>query len=281
MLAELRELYRYRDLLMVLVSRDLKVRYKRSALGFLWSFINPLMQTLVLTIVFKHVLKIDQPNYSAWVLAAILPWTFFQNSVLDAAQSILMHFNLLKKVYFPREIIPLSTVISNLTHLGLSFIVFLIYALVIRIHFGPMLLWLPVIVFFHFLLNMGIALAVSAMNVYYEDVKFIVQILVNLLFYTCPIIYTTAHIVAWDENLPLEQNLMSEESRQIFFWYRMNPMASLIIAYQRVLLSRATPLDPRPLDFGVLGITFAQCALIAILGYWFFNKRKWEFAERL
>jgi ABC-type polysaccharide/polyol phosphate export permease len=170
MLTDLRELYRYRDLLHVLVSRDLKVRYKRSALGFLWSFINPLMQTLVLTVVFKFVLKIEIDNYSVWVLAAILPWTFFQNSVLDSAQSILMHYNLLKKVYFPREIIPLSTVISNLVHLGLSFLVFLLYALVVRVHFGPMLLWLPVLVFFQLLLNTGVALAVAAMNVFYEDV---------------------------------------------------------------------------------------------------------------
>ena len=281
MLAEFRELYRYRDLLMVLVARDIKVRYKRSALGFFWSLINPLMQTLVLTIVFKHVLKIQQPNYSAWVLAAILPWTFFQNSVLDAAQSILLHYTLVKKVYFPREIIPLSSVISNLIHLGLSFLVFLVYALVIGIHFGPMLLWLPLLVFFHFLLNVGVALTVAAMNVYYEDVKFIVQIVVNLLFYTCPIIYTTAHIVAWDEGLTHGQNLASPESDRLFFLYRMNPVASLIIAYQKVLLSRAAPLDPRPLDPGVLGITFLQCLLIAVFGYLFFNRRKWEFAERL
>jgi lipopolysaccharide transport system permease protein len=275
MLADLRELYRYRDLLMVLIGRDLKVRYKRSALGFLWSFINPLMQALVITVVFKFVLKIQIPNYSAWVLAALLPWLFFQNAVLDAAQSLLMHFNLLKKVYFPREIIPLSTVLSNLTHLGLSFLVFLIYALVIGIHFGPMLLLLPVLVFFHLLLNMGIALAVSAMNVYYEDVKYIVQILVNLLFYTCPIIYPTSRIVAEGEGP------FGPASQLYFFLYKLNPMASLIFAYQKVLLSRAEQLDPRPLDFGVLAITFLQCALIAVLGYWFFNRRKWEFAERL
>ncbi|MBW3622361.1 MAG: ABC transporter permease [Armatimonadetes bacterium] len=275
MLTDLRELYRYRDLLRVLVERDLKVRYKRSALGFLWSFINPLMQALVLTLVFKFVLKIQIPNYSAWVLAAILPWTFFQNSVLDAAQSILNHFTLLKKVYFPREIVPLSTVISNLIHLGLSFFVFLIYAWIIRIHIGPMILLLPILVLFHFLLNAGIALAVSAMNVYYEDVKFIVQVFVQLLFYVCPIIYPTSRIVA-EGGDPF-----SPMSLLFLKLYLLNPMASLIFAYQKILLSRAAQLDPRPLDFGLLCITFLQCLLIAAWGYWFFNKRKWEFAERL
>jgi ABC-type polysaccharide/polyol phosphate export permease len=282
MISELRELYRYRELLLSLIARDLKVRYKRSALGFLWSLINPIMQTLVITVVFKFVLRLDIPNYSVWVLAAILPWTFFQNSILDAAQSILIHFSLLKKVYLPREIIPLTTVISNLIHLGLSLLVFFAYATIYPIYFsgrwvpppyfGAMLLWLPVVVFFNFLLNAGLALFVSAMNVYYEDVKFIVQILVNLLFYACPIVYPSARI---------SDGSGSWVASHLYFLYRLNPVASLIIAYQKVLMCNAAPADPRPLDPRILAITALECIVIAAWGYSFYNRRKWEFAERL
>ncbi len=289
MLTDLRELYRYRELLAVLVARDLKVRYKRSALGFLWSLINPLMQMVVLTVIFKFVLRYKVENYSAWVLAAILPWSFFQNSILDAAQSILIHYNLLKKVYFPREVIPLASVLSNLTHLGLSLLVFFAYGLLFPIYhshalvappwWGWALLWLPGIVTLHALLCVGLALMVSALNVYYEDVKFIVQILVNLLFYACPIIYGTVSIAVGKDPL-------SPASQSLFFWYRLNPMASLIYLYQKALLSHATPLDPRMRIFTeqdalVLAITVVECVGAALLGYAFFNRRKWEFAERL
>jgi ABC-type polysaccharide/polyol phosphate export permease len=294
MLTELKELYRYRELLMVLVARDLKVRYKRSALGFMWSLINPLAQMVVLTVIFKFVLGYKIENYSAWVLAAILPWSFFQNSILDAAQSILIHYNLLKKVYFPREIIPLAAVFSNLIHLGLSLLVFFAYALIFPIYhsralvpppyWGWMLLWLPAIIVLHTLLNMGLALLVSALNVYYEDVKFIVQILVNLLFYTCPIIYATVNIAVGDKTDP--RTVLTPASQHLFFLYRLNPMASLIYLYQKALLSHATPLDLRMVQFTsqdalVVGITVIECVLMAALGYRFFNRRKWEFAERL
>jgi len=281
---------------MVLVSRDLKVRYKRSALGFLWSFINPLMQMLVFTVIFKFVLNIRVHDYSFWVLAAILPWTFFQNSILDSAQSILIHFSLLKKVYLPREIIPITAVLSNLVHLGLSLGVFFVYVTAAAAYFshgltvspfaGPMLLWLPVIVALQLLLNTGLALFIAAMNVYYEDVKFVVQILVNLLFYACPIIYPTSRIVDPSTKIAvagggLVGNPLSPASQHLFFLYRLNPMASLIFAYQKILLSRAEQLDPRPLDWKVMGITAVECIVVAVWGYRFFNRRKWEFAERL
>ena len=137
-------------------------------------------------------------------------------------------------------------------HLGLSFLVFFVYTLAVGVHFGPMLLLLPLVIALQLLLNTGLALAVSAMNVYYEDVKFIVQHLVSLLFYACPIIYPTSRIVVGADPF-------SEASRRLFFLYRLNPMASLIFAYQKILLGQAEQLDPRPLDFRVLAITGVEC----------------------
>ena len=131
MLKELSELYKYRDLLMQLVVRDLKVRYKNSILGFFWSLANPLVLVATITVVVKYVMRVDIPNYSAYLLVAYLPWMFFQMSLMDASQAVLMHHDLLKKVYFPREVLPLSMVLANLAHFLLAIAVFFVYLLII------------------------------------------------------------------------------------------------------------------------------------------------------
>ena len=266
MITELKELYKYRELLLNLVIRDLKVRYKNSVLGFFWSLLNPLIQVLVITIVFHYVLGLRARvrDYSAYVITALMPWTFFQMSLLDASQSVLMHFAILKKVYMPREVIPMSTVLANFVHFLLSPAVLFAYAVVRGIHFKPIILFLPVVVLLQLLLNMGLALFVSALNVYYEDVKYIVAVLTNVLFYLTPVLYPSGFI-----------------GDEYFTLYRLNPIAHLIIAYQKCFLAGARQLDPRPLDFGLFGVTAAMCIGIAVAGYAFYNSRKWEFAERL
>src|ERR1017187_4349351 len=124
---ELRELFKYRDLLRQLVMRDLKVRYKNSVLGFFWSLANPMIQVATITIVFKYVMPLNIPNYSAYLLVAFLPWMFFQMTLLDSSQVILLHRDLLRKVYFPREVLPLSVVVSNLIHFLLAMVIFFAY----------------------------------------------------------------------------------------------------------------------------------------------------------
>src|SRR4051812_44855333 len=124
MLNELKELWKFRELLLVMVQRDLKIRYKNSALGFFWSLLNPLLTVMVMSFVLKNFMYKGTPSISAYVLVAYLPFLFFQLSVMDAAQTILVAMPLIKKIYFPREILPLASVISNFIHFALAELVF-------------------------------------------------------------------------------------------------------------------------------------------------------------
>jgi len=143
-----KKLFKYRYLLSQLVVRDIKVRYKNSFLGFFWSLANPLLQVATMTIVIKYILRVPISNYSAYLLAAYLPWLFFQTALLDSSQVVLVHRDLLRKVYFPREVLPLSVVAANLVHFMLAFVVFFAYLLFYRffLHGSPIritVLWLP------------------------------------------------------------------------------------------------------------------------------------------
>ncbi len=152
MIDELKECCRYKDLLRQLVARDLKVRYKNSVLGFFWSLANPLVQVATITIVVKYILRLEIPNYSAYLLVGFLPWVFFQMALLDSSQVVLLHRDLLRKVYFPREVLPLSVVFANLIHFLLALVVFFAY-LLFYIHFFlggtwilPTIAWLPALI---------------------------------------------------------------------------------------------------------------------------------------
>lgn len=276
MLKELTEVWRYRDLLINLVIRDLKVRYKGSMLGFFWSLLNPLLQVATITIVFKFILDVRIPNYSAYVLCAFLPWTFLQMSLLDASASVLYHWDLVKKTYFPREILPASIVLSNLIHFILALAVFFVYLLVLG---TPILItWLlvPVVVIIQLLLNLGIAFFVSCLNVFYEDIKYLMTVVLTLLFYLMPIMYLVEQIAA-SEKIPAVWKPF------IVKFYFLNPLSLVLIAYRKLLLPayHAGNIHDIPLNFWYLALSAVTSLLIFIAGYAFFNKRKWYFAERV
>ncbi len=189
---ELAELYRFRGLLWQLVRRDLKVRYKNSRLGFLWSIAPPLMQVACITFAFRHATTFAArfDSYSAFVLVAMIPWTYFQTAILDSSQSILLMFGVIKKVYLPREIIPLATAISNFIHFLMSWTVFFLYV-VFYLHAKilPTVIWMPYLLFVQFMLVTGLSLLISCMNVFYEDVKYMVNITLGLFLFLLPIMY--------------------------------------------------------------------------------------------
>lgn len=276
MLNELSELFRYRELLLNLIVRDIKVRYKNSILGFFWSLVNPLVQVATITLVFKYVLNIGVPNYSAYLLCAFLPWTFFQMSVLDASMSVLFHGNLVKKTYFPREILPASIVLSNLVHFVLALAVFFVYLLILGTPILATWLLLPVIVFFQLLLNLGVAFIVSALNVFYEDIKYLATVILSLLFYLLPIVYMV-------EQIAVSHRIPDAYRPLIMKSYYLNPLSMLLIAYRKMLLPAFnTPtIHDIPLDYGYLALAGATSLLVFLVGYAFFNSRKWQFAERL
>src|SRR5690349_10168222 len=138
MIDELRELWRFRYLLQMLVARELKVRYKNSVLGFAWSIVPPAMTVVVLNFMMKTALGRDIPNYSAYLLCGIIPWTFFSVAVLDTSQSLLTNYGVIKKIYMPREVIPLAIVISNFVHFLLGWVVYFVayFAVLPLLHIG-------------------------------------------------------------------------------------------------------------------------------------------------
>ena len=289
MITHLRELLKYRDLLKQLIVRDLKIRYKNSVLGFFWSLLNPLVQVATITIVVKYVLRLDIPNYSAYLLVAYLPWVFFQMALLDSSQVLLKHRDLLRKVYFPREVLPLSMALSNLVHFVLALVVFFAY-LVFYIHFvlhGSGLrvttLWLPVLVALQLLLIIGLTFIVSCLNVFFEDTKYVLTVLLNVFFYLTPIMYPSELVYSRIAGLQAPAACKA----LLAGLYRLNPMNALVDAYRKTLLPvadlklRGMLVQAMPFDYRTLAAAAVICVAIAIAGYAFFNSRKWVFAERV
>lgn len=278
---ELAELWRFRGLLWVLVRRDLKVRYKNSRLGFLWSIAPPLMQVAVITFAFRHAtdLAAKFDNYSAFLLVAMIPWTYMSTAILDSSQSILIMYGVIKKVYLPREIIPLASAISNYLHFLLSWVVFFVYWWLFRK--GPILpstLWFPYLILVNFMFVTGICLFVSALNVFYEDVKYIVSIVLQLGLFVFPILYIVEQL-----------NPSGMLSRLFGGWaaiiYMNNPVVALINGYRKSILEPPPPSVVRsgeylPLDPTSLLLAGAVSLLVLIGGYAYFNALKWRFVER-
>lgn len=285
MLAELRELWRFRELLLTLVERDLRIRYKNSVLGFFWSLLNPLITVAVMTLVFQFALNNSTPNFSAYILAAYLPYLFFQMSVLDSAQSVLGALPIVRKVYFPREVLPLAGILANFIHLVLAFGVFFLYLFVVWLSdprvwpFSVSVLLLPIVLLINLALATGIGLLVSAANTFFEDVKYVVSVLLYLLFFLCPIMY-------FSENIKYSPKLAEGDAGWVYWLYHLNPMATLVTSYRKILVAPQKVdignrvVDPLPLDWALLGATALISLGILVIGYAVFNRVKWRFVER-
>lgn len=277
---DLTELWDRRDLLIQLVRRDLKVRYKNSRLGFFWSVAPPLVEVLVLTLVFRQATDFAAkfPSYSAFLLVAIIPWTYFQTAILDASQSILNLYGVIRKVYLPREIIPLASAISNFIHFLLSWLVFFVYWWVIKgFPILPTVVLFPYLLIVQFMLVTALSLLACALNVFYEDVKFIITVVLRLFFFLLPIMYVM-------EQFQLKGYAGQWWHSWVLTLYRMNPMTALITGYRKVLLEppseKETGIHSEPLDYGSLVFLGVFSFGLLIASYAYFNWRKWQFVER-
>jgi ABC-2 type transport system permease protein len=184
-----REIWKYRDLLLNLVARDLAVRYRRSALGFFWSFLNPLLMMVVFSIVFQVVRPLSVRNYALFVLTGLLAWNFLAGSLGGAVRSITGNANLIDKVYFPREVLPLSVVLSNLVNFLLSLVVFIPLSLLLGAQWSAWTLALPLIVGVQLILVTGLALLLAALNVFYRDTELVLDVALTGWFFLTPIFY--------------------------------------------------------------------------------------------
>lgn len=264
MLHNLARLGRYRGLIQSLVARELKARYRGSVLGFFWSFINPLLLLLIYSFVFTTVLpRIDEPAlepYALFMFCGILPWTWFSSSILEASNVLISGGNLIKKVLFPAEVLPIVTVLSNMAHffLGLPILgAFLIYFQ--RPLDAVELVWFPVIVFVQLVLLLGLSLFVSALTVHFRDLKDILGNLLTLWFFSTPIIYP--------------MSLAPAEYRWLL---NLNPMTHLAISYQEVLFY----IGPHGHWKWLLALLVASVGVF-FAGYFVFDRLRDSFAEEV
>src|SRR5713101_596060 len=221
-----------RDLTMNLTLRELRGRYKRSFLGWTWSLLNPLATVLIYSLVFSYFLRIDPPigrpsglqSFALFLLCGLIPWNFFQGGVTQGLGSLVVNGNLIKKVYFPRELLVASTIAS----LDVTMLIELGVLGVILIGFGNMVIpWLPVVmvlIAIETVFVLGIALALSVFNVYFRDVQHLVNILMMVLFYTCPIVYPIRYV-------PVHAHVFGMEI-PLLHLYRLNPLLRFIGAFR-------------------------------------------------
>lgn len=185
----LRETYRYRELIWALAMKELKIRYKRSVLGFLWALLNPMLLMLVLSVVFSTIMRINIPHYPIFLLSVLLPWTFFSQSLSYAVESIVGNADLIKKVRVAKLVFPVAAVISNLINLLLSLIPLALIVLLMRHPFHVTWMYLPVPLLALTIFTLGATFFFATANVYYRDVAHILQILLQAWFYVTPIIF--------------------------------------------------------------------------------------------
>lgn len=252
------EIYRFRYFLWNMVARDLKVRYKGSVLGLLWSLMNPLLMMFVFYLVFTYAFKINIPHYPIFLLCGLLPWNFFAVSISNATGSIIGQAGLVKKVAFPREILPLASNLANLVHFGIGLFILFVLMAIFRVKMSYLALGLPVLIAIQLIFVLGLSLLLSSLNVFYRDVQQILEVLILIWFYLTPIFYSLSMIPA--------------RFRRLFM---LNPIAGLVIMYRAILFENQIP------SYKVFSATLIVTVLTFALGILVFRRYQFRFAEEL
>lgn len=254
----IKNLYNYRELLKSNVKKEIRGKYKGSFLGVLWSFVNPLLTVLVYAIVFPYIMRVKTENYLIFLIIGIIPWTFFTNVINQGMITVRMNEGIIKKVYFPREILPISVALSGLVNFFISCIIIVIFCIFGGVGVTWHIILLPIIALIQFVFSLGLILGLSAINIYIKDTEYIVQFFINMLFYATPILY--------------QSTLFPEKIRWILY---LNPMTQIIEAYRNIFLYHQLP--------GVMGILYVIIVSLIIfaLGLAIFRKLEKGFAEQV
>lgn len=277
------ELWACRELIMNLVLRDLRVRYKGSALGYLWTQFAPLLMMLVFWFVFSFLMQSSGAMYPIFLLVGLLPWNFCAEAVSAGTRSILDNANLIKKVYFPREVLPLVTVLSSLLNFVLSLPMLLVLMTILQLLYEPLggrlnfswtFAYLPVLLLIQTIFLLGVTLIFSAFAVKYRDFMHLIGILVQFWFFLTPVVYSLDNIDLVVAGLPVAT---------VIRW--VNPMASIVDFYRDILYGNMVPVGQIPtpglpaLD-SVLRVSVTALVVLGI-GYWFFQRRSGSFGEEI
>jgi len=263
MVQNLHHLLKYRGLIQSLVVRDLKARYRGSVLGIFWSFANPFLLLVVYTLVFRYIMTNDDEvtrPYSVFLFCGLLPWTWFTASLLDASGSLITGGNLIKKVLFPAEVLPIVTVLANMVHFFIGLPILVIFLIYFRVPVDLSgLLWFSVVVLTQMVMTLGLALIVSALTVHFRDIKDILANLLMFWFFATPIIYP--------------MSLTPGTARRLL---NLNPFTHLAVSYQEILFY--------PGPFGhwkwLVALLAMSCGLF-LLGYFLFDRLRDSFAEEV
>lgn len=258
MTKKIAEIMRFKEMIKSLVRKELRTRYKGSFLGFLWTFVNPLLQLAVYSIIFPYVMRIQQENYAMFLFVALVPWNFFTSVLQGSCGLIVNNSSLVTKVYFPREVLPLSYAISGFLNLCFGYMVVIPMLAIFGIPLTWNMLWLPMIFIIQFVLCAGIAFFACAINVYFRDLEFIISILTMALYFMTPIMYS---IDAFPMRL---QKLIL-----------LNPMAGLVMSYRDVMYLGVGP------DFNKMLYPTLFAVVLFIIGFIAFGKLQKNFTEIL
>ena len=273
--SKVQELVHYRYLLQNLVVRDLKVRYKNSVLGVVWSLLNPLMMMIVFSLVFTIALGEDGiRQYAVFILVGLIPWNFFSSAVQTGTMSILSNATLVKKIYFPRELLTTSAVMVQLVNFGLSFLILLIFLYGSGIGLTIHALWVPLILLTQIIFTLGIALLLSAVNVFYRDVMMILDFTLLALFFLTPIVYPL-------DNFGPTTTLLGITFDPAVVMRWINPMASIVDGYRTVLWGTMTSTGPVSMFPPYLLRTFVTSLIVFCIGYIVFLRTEYWFGEKL
>lgn len=240
------------------IKKEIRGKYKGSFLGVLWSFINPLLTALVYAIIFPFILKTSQDHYVTFLIIGILPWNFFVTTINQGTTTVLQNGSIIKKVYFPREILPISIIGSNLVNFIISCLIIFLFLIFSGIGFSTYVLFLPLIILVQTIFQMGIVFITSAINVYVRDAEYIINFILNMVFYATPILYSSS--------------LFPEK---IVWLLNLNPMTTIINCYRDILYYQSMPHLK-----SLLGVLAASLILLWI-GIKIFKKLEKGFAEEV
>ena len=252
------KIYNYRELLKTNVKKEIRGRYKNSILGILWSFLNSFLQLLVYSVIFGALLAGGDKTYHIYICVALIPWTYFTTAITQAAFTVIGNADIIKKVYFPREILPISVVTSGAVNFAISTIIILAFVIFSGVGLSWYILLYPLILLVQYILLLGISFIVSSVTVYFRDLEHIIGVVLMAAFYGTPIVYKL-------EQLPANLQIIMQ----------LNPMTHLINAYRDIFYYHQMP------NMKILCLLLGISVILTIIGYFIFKKLQKGFAEEL
>lgn len=253
-----KELYNYRELLKTNIRKEIRGKYKGSWLGILWTFLNPLLMLAVYSFVFPYILRVNVENYTIFMIVALIPWNFFTAAIQMGTGSVVANGNILKKVYFPREIIPISITTSQLVNFLITCLIMFVFIIFSGVGFSWHIVIFPLLIIIQYLITLALTFVLSALTVFVRDIDHFVSVILMLGFYATPIVY--------------QANMLPAK----FQWaLQINPMAQIVEAYRAIFYYHKMP------DWTMLAIWGVASIVLLIVGYMIFKKLEKSFVEEL